>query len=334
MKPRTKPNVAVWKEFLMTTCRKLVCFALFVAVSIHSAGRASGQPEGPPPEIVTLTTRDGVQLKATYFPSTAGKGSDQAKQVAPVVLLHDYKSTGAALTQLALKLQAPVDAEHPSFAAFVVDLRGHGGSTKQLGPGGAQADLDAAKISKDGFVAMAALDMEAVRKFLVDKNDAGELNLNKLCLVGSGMGASVAANWAVQDWSAPPLAVGKQGQDVKALVLISPRWSFNGLSMQVPMKFAPLKMNAVWMLVCGSQDPKVKSDTARIEKQLERLHPKTDKTGAKRSGLEVLEVPTGLQGDSLISKSGDAVTEAIVKFLSENIAANPQPWLSRRNRLP
>ena len=66
---------------------------------------------------------------------------------------------------------------------------------------------------------MAALDMEAVRKFLVDKNDAGELNLNKLCLVGSGMGASVAANWAVQDWSAPPLAVGKQGQDVKALVL-------------------------------------------------------------------------------------------------------------------
>ena len=107
---------------------------------------------------------------------------------------------------------------------------------------------------------MAALDMEAVRKFLVDKNDAGELNLNKLCLVGSGMGASVAANWAVQDWSAPPLAVGKQGQDVKALVLISPRWSFNGLSMQVPMKFAPLKMNAAWMLVCGSQDPKVKAD--------------------------------------------------------------------------
>jgi pimeloyl-ACP methyl ester carboxylesterase len=320
----------------MITGRKLVCFALFLALSFHAAGSATAQPsEGPPPEIVTLTTKDGVQLKGTYFPSTEGRGSEQAKQVAPVVLLHDYKSTRAALTQLALKLQAPVDADHPSFAAFVVDLRAHGESTKQLGPGGAQADLDAAKLSKEGFIAMAALDMEAVRKFLVDKNDAGELNLNKLCLVGSGMGASVAANWAVQDWSAPPLAVGKQGQDVKALVLISPRWSFNGLLMQAPMKFAPLKMNAAWMLVCGSQDPKVKADLVRIEKQLERLHPKAEKSGGKRPrGLEVLEIPSSLQGDSLVSKSGDAVNDAIVKFLTENVAVTTQPWLSRRNRLP
>ena len=105
-----------------------------------------------------------------------------------------------------------------------------GKARKQLGPGGAQADLDAAKISKEDYIAMAAFDMEAVRRFLVDKNDAGELNLNKLSLVGSGMGATVAANWAVQDWSAPPLAVGKQGQDVKALVLVSPQWKYRGIS--------------------------------------------------------------------------------------------------------
>ena len=123
---------------------------------------------------------------------------------------------------------------------------------------------------------MANFDMEAVRGFLVDKNDAGELNLNKLCLVGSGMGASVAANWALQDWSAPPLAVGKQGQDVKGIVLISPRWSFNGLSMQDPMKFAPLKQNVAWLLICGAQEQKTKADLARIQKQLERFHPATE----------------------------------------------------------
>jgi pimeloyl-ACP methyl ester carboxylesterase len=319
----------------MTGRRIFVCLALFAALPMHFAGRASGQgPEGPPPQIVSLNTKDGVQIKATYFPSPARAGSDQAKQITPVVLLHDYKGTRAALTPLAQKLQTTMDGETPRFAAVVVDLRAHGESTKQLGLGGAEAELDAAKMSKEAYIAMAAFDMEAVRRFLVDKNDAGELNLNKLSLVGSGMGANVAANWAVQDWSAPPLAVGKQGQDVKALVLVSPRWSFNGLSMQAPMKFAPLKLNAAWLLVCGAQDPKVKADVARIEKQLDRFHPSIDKNGAKRrSGLQVVELASSLQGDSLI-KTGNAVNDTIVRFLTENVAATTEPWTSRRNKLP
>lgn len=313
----------------------LLRLALIAALPIHLAGGAFGQDtQGPPPQIVSLNTKDGVQLKATYFPSSARAGSEQAKQITPVVLLHDYKGTRAALTPLAQKLQTTMDGETPRFAAIVIDLRAHGESTKQLGPGGAEADLDAAKISKQDYIAMAAFDMEAVRRFLVDKNDASELNLNKLSLVGSGMGANVAANWAVQDWSAPPLAVGKQGQDVKALVLVSPRWSFNGLSMQAPMKFAPLKLNASWLLICGAQDSKVKADVGRIEKQLDRFHPSTDKNGAKRrSGLQVSELATSLQGDQLL-KSGDAVDDTIVRFLLENVATETQPWTSRRNKLP
>ena len=43
---------------------------------------------------------------------------------------------------------------------------------------------------------------------------------------GRQRGRAVAAH----DWATPPLAVRKQGQDVKALVLLSPRWKFNGLS--------------------------------------------------------------------------------------------------------
>jgi len=310
-------------------------FALVAACGLLSPKGSFGQgPEGLPPQIVTLNTGDGVQLKATYFPAAARAGTDQAKQVTPVVLLHDYKSTRAALTSLAQRLQTTMDGDNPRFAAFVVDLRAHGESTKQLGLGGAAAELDAARIGKESYIAMAASDMEAVRRFLVDKNDAGELNLNKLALVGSGMGANVAANWAVQDWSAPPLAVGKQGQDVKGIVLVSPRWSFNGLSMQAPMKFAPLKLNAAWMLVFGGQDPKVKADAVRIEKQLERFHPATDKnSGKRRSGLEMMDVPSGLQGDSLL-KSNEAVADAIVQFLTENVAAATQPWTSRRTKLP
>ena len=64
------------------------------------------------------------------------------------------------------------------------------------------------------------------------KNDQGEINLNELSIIGVGLGASVATIWAAHDWAYPPLAVGKQGQDVKALVLVSPRWKNNGLLIQ------------------------------------------------------------------------------------------------------
>ena len=324
----------------MTACRTLVCLALFVALSFTLASRAAGQPgsEGAPPEVVALTTKDGVQLRATYFPGAARRDSPQAKQTTPVVLLHDFKSTRASLMPLAQRLQSPgdlADADHANFAAIIVDLRAHGESTKALSPTGAVADLDAAKLSKEGLLAMASMDMEAVRNFLVDKNDAGELNLNKLCLVGSGMGASVAVNWALQDWTAPPLAVGKQGQDVKGIVLVSPRWSYNGLSMQDPMKFAPLKQNVAWLLICGAQEQKTSSDLARIQKQLERFHPETEKSGAKRRrGLLVTKLPSSLQGDSLVGKSGDLIDTEVITFLTENVAAIQQPWSSRRSKLP
>lgn len=323
----------------MNTCRKLVCFAFLLMLSLFPSSRVFCQPGGEdaPADTATLVTKDGVQLKFTYMPSAARKGTAQAKQVTPVVLLHDYKSTRAALMPLATKLQTAgaEAANKPAFAVVLVDLRAHGESTKLISPQGETIELDAAKLNKEGYYAMASLDMEAVRNFLVDRNDDAELNLNKLCIVGSGMGASVAVNWALQDWAAPPLAVGKQGQDVKALALISPRWSYSGLSMQDAMKFAPLKKNVAWLLICGAQDSKVKADGNRIHKQLERFHSEAGKTGAKQAGSLAVDMQaSALQGDMLLSKMNDVIETGIVKFLTENVAVNQYPWTSRRSKLP
>ena len=290
-----------------------------------------------PPEVVTLQTKDGVQLKATYFPALPLKGSAEAKQVTPVVLLHDYKGTRGMFAALAQRLQAPGegDEQRPSFAAVTVDLRGHGDSTKQVLRNGFQAELDAARLDKNGLLAMASLDMEAVRSFLVLKNDAGELNLNKLCLVGSGMGANVAANWALQDWAAPALAIGKQGQDVKALVLVSPRWSYRGLTLQDPMRFRPLKQHAAWMLIYGDEDAKVKADVRRVHKQLDSFHPTArNAAGAGPSTLAVVPWPSTLQGDTLLTNAGRQIEEQIIQFLIDNAADRQHPWLSRLDRLP
>jgi pimeloyl-ACP methyl ester carboxylesterase len=324
------------QELPMTADRRLVCLVFFAVLSFLFARLAPAQ-NGTNEELASsLVTRDGVQLKITYFPGAARKGSAEAKQTTPVVLLHDYKGSRAAFASLVQKLEpSERGANRPSFAAITVDLRAHGESIKQALAGGTQVDLDPAKLGKEDYIAMARFDMEAVRNFLVDKNDAGELNLGKLCVIGSGMGASVAANWALVDWSAPPLAVGTQGQDVKAVVLISPRWNYNGLSMQAPMQFRPLKEKVAWMLIYGENDKSVQSDVNRIKNPLKLFHPPTDKTGKPReSGLTVLNLKTKLQGDRILTQVGGTVESEIVKFLIKNVADTEPQWFSRRNRLP
>jgi pimeloyl-ACP methyl ester carboxylesterase len=309
-------------------CKGFCSVIAAALVATLATGPASG---ALPPEVVSLVTGDGVQLRITYFPSPKRAGTAEAKQVSPVVLLHDHKATRALFNPLALRLQAIGDApKGAAFAVVTVDLRGHGESTRRQTPDGNVTTLDAAKLTKPGLVAMTTLDMEALRSFLVDKNDAGALNLNKLCIVGTGMGANVAVNWALLDWSTPSLVNVKQSQDVKALVLISPKWTYTGLSFQTPMKSRVLKENLAWLIVYGEQDVKAKADIDRIEKQLERFHPKPP-TGAGQpsSRLQVVGWKSKLHGATLLTQAGQPLEEKIVQFLVEHVGNVQLPWSSR-----
>lgn len=287
---------------------------------------AQRRTRAPAPVPVKLQTKDGVGLQITYYGSTLGKDA------APVVLLHDHKATQGMLTSLAQRLQSPTDQDkHPSFAVVTVDLRGHGGSLKQTAPSGETREIDAAKIQRQDIVNMFA-DMEAVRSFLVGKNDAGELNLNSLALVGVGMGATVAVNWASADWLAPPLSTGKQGQDVRALVLVSPRWKYRGVGLQQALKVQPLKQNAAWMIVYGEQDTESAADARRLYRQLERYHPETTRGGTAQRDLLLVGLPSGLEGSQLLSQSGAALEGQIIGFLAAHAGNQDHPWLQRRHR--
>ena len=207
----------------------LLGFLGWVALST-SAASAQRSSRAPAPEEIKLTTKDGVKLAATYYLSSLGK------EAVPIVMLHNFKESRTVFNGLAAALQAPAEGNRDSRAVITVDLRGHGESTIQVSPDGRTRDLDASRLKTYDFQAMVLQDMEAVRRFLVKENDAGQLNLNMLCLLGSGMGANVATYWAAKDWSAPQLATLKQGQDVKALVLASPEWSFRGLPLLRPLR--------------------------------------------------------------------------------------------------
>jgi pimeloyl-ACP methyl ester carboxylesterase len=283
-----------------------------------------------PPQPAKLQTKDGVELSITYYPSSVGKDAT------PVVLLPDYKDTQGIFSSLAQRMQSPgEDDKHASFAVVTVDLRGHGASTKQASPDGSLREIDAAKLGKDDVLAMSELDMEAVRSFLVGKNDKEELNLNRLCLVGAGMGATVAVNWAAQDWVAPPLTVGKQGQDVKALVLVSPRWKDHGVTVQDALRLGPFKQAIGWMLIYGKDDAAAMADAKRVYKQLDKLHPEPEATkGAKPRDLVALGAPSALQGGSLFTQLGPKLEDQIIEFLSVHVTQKDLPWVKRRNSIP
>jgi pimeloyl-ACP methyl ester carboxylesterase len=298
------------------------------------AARAQRAFRAASAEAAKVQTKDGVELSVTYYPSRLAKDPALGKQVTPVVLLHDEKDTQGMFSSLVARFQASgQDPKQPSFAVVTVDLRGHGVSTRQTAPNGQTRQLDAAKINRADIIAMSKQDMEAVRGFLVGKNDGGELNLNKLCLVGVGLGATVAVNWAADDWAAPPLLIGKQGQDVKALVLVSPQWKYRGLMLQEALRLVDLKKNVAWMLIYGEQNAGQATDVKRIYRQLDRFHPEPQSAQAPPRSLANVPFPSALEGSGLMSQVGEPIENNIVSFLTIQVASQELPWIKRRNRL-
>jgi pimeloyl-ACP methyl ester carboxylesterase len=290
-----------------------------------AAQSASAGKKVPPPENLTVMTRDGVQLGLTYYASSDGQ------EAVPVVLLHDWKESRAVFNRLAQALQIPPGPDAPSHAVVTVDLRGHGESNQVQLPNGQTMELDAARLRSADFYAMPQQDMEAVRKFLVSKNNAGELNLNKLCLVGAGMGANVAVYWAAKDWSMPPLTDGKQGQDVKGLVLISPQWNFQGLPLVKPMKYPPIQKMISTLIAYGSQDSKSARDAKNVYKILKRHHPEppADELREKKD-LFFEGLDTSLQATTLLTTPQFGMLRKTQIFLLNRIVKKNYPWSKRR----
>src|SRR5436305_1732266 len=147
----------------------------------------------PKPRDITLRTGDGVEIAAVYY--AASEGDKKTKEAMPVILLHEYGGSGADFKGLAGYLQ------EKGFAVLVPDLRGHGGSTKVRGG----KDLDQKKMPPAACRAMYGKDgdIDVCKAFLVKENNQERLNIDKLCIVGAGLGGSLAMNWAILDWAWP-----------------------------------------------------------------------------------------------------------------------------------
>ncbi len=199
-----------------------------MSCGLPAPGKAVAQnQEVPPAENVELVTSDRVQLHAVWLPGM------NEKETVPIIMLHGWAdgegndTDHASLLPMAMYLQKTY-----GYAVIVPDLRGHGKSNTYEG---SDKEFNKDRWRSREITAMIE-DIEACKKFLVQKNNAGELNIDLLSIVAEQELAMHSAIWTLRDWSYRPIAGRKQGQDVKAIAMIDPVRSFRGVNANTAYK--------------------------------------------------------------------------------------------------
>jgi pimeloyl-ACP methyl ester carboxylesterase len=331
--------------FLVTRIRRAAIFVAVAGVAwwglagtavcqeekpTRQAERKGGKDEEkiPKPEDLELQTGDGLQLALTYYPGLKGK------QSIPIVLLHGWKGSRNDYKDLAPSLQAL------GYAVIVPDLRGHGESTHIKGARRDQP-LDAAKMPPSQFGLMVAEDMKAVKDFLWARNNDGELNIDKLCVVGADMGASVALNFAMRDAMAQDdnrvqRPGYKLGRFVKAMVLISPELTFRGLPVRDAAAYPAVQQDIAMLILVGKQDHKAAEEAKRIYGLFKSSHPEPtgDDKGDKQT-LFFVKLDTSLQGTKLLDPKFN-VQGFIADFIDRRLVKSDESrdWTWKERKFP
>ncbi|TWU07629.1 alpha/beta hydrolase [Stieleria varia] len=275
---------------------------------------AKTKKEKPKPRPVKLRTKDGLELQAFYFPS------DLEKKAIPVLLIHEWQGQPSPYVNLVKALNAA------GCAVLVPQYRGHGNSKTYIDASGKEQEFNVATMNKRDIQNIIMYDLEEAKRFLKEENNEGKLNLNALCVIGVREGCVLAANWAQRDWRFPSVGSKKQGQDVKALVLISPEKLLKGIPIDPPLS-DPNLLRLPTLIVSGQSSPS--SDTAdRIHKRLKVV--KTKLGGGTLSGLEEVIAKESLDAPALVMQSS-TVVPAIVKFVTTSIEVDEfnNPWIDR-----
>jgi pimeloyl-ACP methyl ester carboxylesterase len=324
--------------------RKMMLFCLIAcscwAMTAQSADGNSTTKLPAVEQVKSLRTSDGVPLQLVYYPP-------QGKATATVILVHDIGGSEKTVRKLAAGLQKA------GCAVAVPDLRGHGGSKN--------ADLDVSKkrllvnqlrmipASGGGRIRTSANlkgDLETVRNWLVEKEAEGDIDLKQLCVIGSGLGGTLAATWAVADWNWLPNTQGPQGQQVQTVILISPVWADQGISITNALgvrttsgqrEVKPLLEYLPVMIIAGSNDRQSSQLFQRLkgarptswfkesangtkEQSKKKLSPNQPKTGP----LVFEEIRSSLRADKLASlPSGNRTPlQLCAWFISETLSGN------------
>lgn len=301
-----------------TDLRRLSAMAIVtIGVSVLPTIALAQQQQVKAPTSVNLTTKDGVDLHCEFY-----ECKEPSSGTVPVILVHGYDGHSGEWAAVAKKLQ---DAGH---SVIVPDLRGHGKSTSRTAAGGqAGKALRPERLRAADLEKMITMDMESVKKFLMKKHNNEELNIDMLTLIGSEFGSIVAALWTAQDWSWPLVGGQKQGQDVKAIALLSPLPSYKGLTLAPAIK-SPAFGEIAAFVVYGKSG-KRGSDAKRLFKTIERAQQANREPRAFEWAID-----TKLQGMKLLQERKSQIAQAFEKFIGVQIVARADEFPYKKRESP
>ncbi len=300
-----------------TTCSALC--ALLVA-SVASAD----------PSVETLRAADGHPLTITYYPVKETANSGRREESPVVVLLHG-SDKGRILWDKARpagneKFNFAQTLNDDGYAVITVDLRKFGDS---------KAPGDMSTVRPDDWEKMALFDMVAVKEFIFAKHQERQLNMNKLAIIAAGPTAPVAINFAAADWTAPPhddapVLANKtpRGQDVRALVLLSPETTSGRLTTNRALNVIKAPLFGVGMLVvAGNQDALDKGQSKKIFDVMEKAQ--------KKDQQRVYQVSPPLKDRelNLIGRNPNQVEVPIREFLNKHVRDFPSAWRDRKSKV-
>ena len=311
-----------------------------------AASKADEDKSGP--ENVTLETKDKVELVCTYFPPAAKKSTEgsgaaasdtkskptaaaplvDGKRIIPYIILHDWESSRADTQALATFLSAQGNA------VITPDLRGHGDSTRVVG---VKQPIDAADFNS-GQIFSTMEDIEACKRFLVKRNNAGELNVDMLAVIAIGKTVPMATQWVVDDWTkfAPYKNGIKQGQDVKFLIMIAPEKKFGSFAM-TRITSAPIFAGetALPTIVSWGTSSKDAKENESIYTRLEKKRPNPKNKSGDAQTLFKAPLKSSLSGEKIGSNSKlTKLWQFFDKTVSDKINQNLDkvPWQDRSKK--
>lgn len=271
-----------------------------------------------------FTTRDGWRLVANYY-----KGAGNADAI-PVLLLHGRDGKKEEFDELAKKL-----AEQ-GCAVIVPDLRGCGESTslsvndRSRGPRGMSQPRERkmSQFNNDDLRALIEYDKEVWFNFLLYLHNKELLNVKKTIIVGSELGAALAATWARDDWNGK----GDAAQNVVGVALLSPdatndEGKFNALTALDAYRKKAKGKSSGFVVFVGQMTEDKFEDAKKIQKKIggkadEELPPQ-EKT------IPIVALKTEKQGVELLKIQSFGVSDTVVQFVANRMSALPkkrQKW--------
>jgi pimeloyl-ACP methyl ester carboxylesterase len=277
----------------------------------------------------TVSAPDKFPIRFTYYPAVTekDKNPEGPSESGVIILLHGDKGSRNNWdkeTAPAGQKTFPALLQEQGYAVVSVDLRKHGQSVLD-----GQEEL----IQTDDYLKMAAGDLKAVKDFIQTEHQAKNLNMGKMAVIGVGFSAPVAAAFSQFDWEQPPhddSPVASQrtarGQDVKALVLLSPDATAGRLSLNKSLVYLT-KQNLAFLLIAGKLDP---ADKGAAKIAFRACGGGTKKT---ENRAYLFEPDMKYRGTDMFGKTNQAIENTIVKFLELHIKKISVPWVDRRSRL-